>query len=190
MSPQTSSRLGEALRKKLLVKFTRPFEAGSVTGYVLEIGPRFFLLALVDDYIRFNGFECFRISDVRRLESPHKHARFAEAALKKRGERLPKKPAVSLASTEALLLSSSRVFPLVTIYREQVDPEVCWVGHVLGVSKGSVSFLQISADATWYRRPTEYMISEITRVDFGGQYEEALHLVGGQAPELTTAFSG
>ena len=77
----------------MLVKFTRPFEAGSVNGYVLGIGPRFFLLALIDDYIRFNGFECFRTSDVRHLEVPHKHVRFAEAALKKRGERMPMKPA-------------------------------------------------------------------------------------------------
>ncbi len=190
MTSQISSRLRGALRKKLLVKFTRPFEAGAVNGYVLSVGPRFFLVAVVDDYIRFNGFECFRTSDVRRLEVPHKHAKFAEAALKKRGERMPKKPAVRLASTEALLLSSSRAFPLVTIHREQVDPEVCWVGQVVGVAKGSVSFLEISSDATWYRTPTDYKISEITRVDFGGQYEEALHLVGGQAPELTKAFSG
>jgi hypothetical protein len=169
----------------MLIKLTRPFEAGSVNGYVRAIGPRFFLLALVDDYIRFNGFECLRTSDVRELEVPHRHAGFAEAALKNRGERIPKKPAVRVASMEALLLSSSRAFPLVTIHREQIDPGVCWVGHVLGVARGCVSFLEISADATWYQRPSEYKLSEITRVDFGGQYEDALHLVGGPAPELT-----
>ena len=59
--------LALARRDKLLVQFRRPFEEGSVHGYVIDIGPQFFLLALVSDAIRFNGFQCFRLSDVRKL---------------------------------------------------------------------------------------------------------------------------
>jgi len=36
----------------------------------------------------------------------------------------------------------------------------------------------------WDKEPTKHLLSEITRVDFGGGYEEALHLVGGPAPSL------
>ena len=89
------------------MKFTRPFEDGSVNGYVLDIGPRWFLLALVGDGIRLNGFQCFRLSDVRELQVPHPYAAFAEAALKKRKERLPRKPRVSVAGIDELLLSGS-----------------------------------------------------------------------------------
>ncbi len=102
-----------------------------------------------------------------------------EAALRKRGERRPRKPRVSVASIEDLLLSAGRAFPLVTIHREQVDPDVCWIGRVLGVNRGRVSLLKIDPDAKWEDAPTEYRLSEITRVDFGGDYEGALHLVGG-----------
>src|SRR5262245_14592326 len=113
-----SSRLTAALHNRLLVKFTRPFEDGSVKGYVLDIGPQFLLMAIVEACTRFNGFQCLRLSDVRELEVPDRYAAFAEAALKKRRVRMPRKPAVSVASIQDLLISASRAFPLVTIHRE------------------------------------------------------------------------
>jgi hypothetical protein len=177
--PDRKSQLVAASRKKILVKFTRPFEEGSVTGYVMDVGPKFFLVSLVSDAIRFNGFQCFRFSDVRRLEIPAKYSRFAETALKKRGEHQPKKPRVLLNSLPKLLSSANRAFPLVTIHREKADPDVCHIGRVVELSNESVGLLEIGPDANWDERPESYRLSEITRVDFGGDYEEALHLVGG-----------
>ena len=81
-----------------------------------------------------------------------------------------------------MLTTANRAFPLVTIYREQADAGVCHIGRVVGVSKTSVTLLEIGPDATWYAEPEAYRLSEITRVDFGGGYEEALHLVGGDPP--------
>jgi hypothetical protein len=145
---------------------------------VLDIGSKFFVLALVGDGIRFDGFECLRISDLRRL-APDPYAPFAEAALKKRGERLPATPRVDVSGVAELLLTANRAFPLVTIHRERINPDSCWIGRVVGIDRGVVSLLQIGPDAIWGERPEKYRLSEITRVDFGGSYEQALHLVGG-----------
>jgi hypothetical protein len=160
------------------MRFEGRFEHLPVRGYVLDLGPKFFLVAVVSDRIWFDGFECFRVGDVRDLR-PDPHTVFAESALKKRGERVPKKPRVSVASIEELLLSASREFPLVTVHREQVDPDVCWIGRILSVERGRVSLLEITPDATWEEKPDSYRLSEITRVSFGADYETALHLVGG-----------
>jgi len=180
MANARSQRLAAALRDKKLVKFTRPFEEATVSGYVLDVGPRWLLLALVGDGIRFNGFQCIRLSDVRELQAPHPHAAFAEAAMKKRGERLPRKPRVSVASIEELLVSVNRSFPLVTIHREKVDRDVCEIGRVMRVQNGWLSLLEINPDASWDAQANQYRLRDITRVDFGGDYEEALHLVGGR----------
>ncbi len=177
--PRKRSQLAAARRDKVLVRFTRPFEEGWVHGYVIDIGPQFFLVALVSEGIRFDGFQCFRLSDVRRLQAPAKYAAFAEAALKKRGERIPKKPDVVVSSLQKLLLSAGQTFPLVTIHREKVDPSVCYIGRVVGVKNGRVSLLEIGPDAVWNDKAETYQMNEITRIDFGGDYEEALHLVGG-----------
>ena len=182
MPKDQSARLAFALRKKLLMRFTRPLEPGFVKGYVLDIGPRFLLVALVRDNVWLNGFQCFRLSDVRNVQAPDLYISFVEAALKKRGQRLPRKPPVSMDSLEELLLTANRAFPLATIHREKVDPDVCNIGRVIGLTKGRLSLLEIGPDAKWDENPTEFRLSEITRVDFGGDYEEALHLVGGAPP--------
>ena len=183
MADARSTKLAAALRDKTLVKFARPraYRDGSVNGYVLDVGPRWFLLALVGEGIRFNGFQCFPLSDVRELQVPHPYAAFAEAALKKRRERLPRKPRVRLDGLDALLVSAGRAFPLVTIHREKVDPDYCEIGRVVHVNGGRLSLLEINPDATWDAEPKQYRLRDITRVDFGGEYEEALHLVGGHA---------
>jgi len=182
MMNKRSTDLEAAARRKLLVRFTRPFEQGSVNGYVLAVGPRWLLSALVGDGIRFNGFQCFRLRDVRKLQIPHPHAEFFKAALKKRGERLPRRPRVSVASIEELLRSANQSFPLVTIHREAIDPDVCWIGRVLGMDRRRVTLLEIDPDACWDDGPTHFRLNEITRVDFGGDYEDALYMVGGPPP--------
>ena len=78
-----------------------------------------------------------------------------------------------------LLVSAGRHFPLVTVHREGIDPDVCWIGRVLGIERGRVSLLEITPDATWEEKPESFRLNEITRVNFGGDYETALHLVGG-----------
>lgn len=181
---KTKEVLQQALNKRQLVKFARPFEPGRCEGYVLAIGPKFFLLALLGDEVRFNGFRCFRISDVRKLRAPAKYTAFLEAALKKRGEKIPMNPRIEVASVERLLQSANRAFPLVTIHREKVDPDICHIGRVAAISKGQVSLLEINPDALWDKETSEYRLNEITRVDFGGGYEEALHLVGGAPPKI------
>jgi len=182
MTNRRSTDLEAAVDRKQLVRFTRPFEQGSINGYVLAVGPRWLLLALVSGDIRFNGFQCFRLRDVRELQIPHPHARFVQAALKKRGERVPKKPRVAVASIGELLQSANRSFPLVTIWREEVDPDGCWIGRVRDVDRRRVALLEINPDARWHDEPTDYRLSEITRVDFGGDYEDALSIVGGSPP--------
>ena len=82
-------------------------------------------------------------------------------------------------SLKELLLSASRLFPVVTIHIEKVDPDVCYIGRIVDLNKDHVALLEIGPDACWDKKPTSYRLREITRVDFGGQYEEALHLVGG-----------
>jgi hypothetical protein len=183
-SIKPSTQVARALRQKVFVRFTRPIEPGNVYGYVYGSGPKWFLVAIVVDASRFNGFQCFRLADVRDLRVPAPYAAFLENALRMRRIPRPKKPSVNLATIEKLLVSAGRAFPLVTIHREQADPEVCHIGRVLGVGKGRVSLLEICPDATWEKEPQHFRLGEITRVNFAGEYEASLHLVGSDPPKV------
>jgi hypothetical protein len=177
--PDKRLQLALARRDEVFVSFTRPFEQGSVIGYVLDVGPDFFLIALVTHGLRFDGYQCLRLSDVRQLEVPGRNHAFVEAALKKRGQRIPRKPPVVLRTLHKLLLTANQTFSLVTIHRERVNPDVCQIGRVVHLNKGYVWLLEIGSDGVWDGEPETYRLSEITRVDFGGDYEDALFLVGG-----------
>ena len=54
------------------------------------------------------------------------------------------------------------------------------IGRVVSIVSGKLSLLEIEPGAVWEETPTRYSLEEITRVDFGGDYEDALYLVGGE----------
>ncbi len=95
---------------------------------------------------------------------------------------MPKRPRVSLTSVEDLLLSARSLFQLLTIHRERIKPDVCWIGKIEEIKRGKVSLREIGPDAKWDDYPTSYKLNEITSVEFGGEYERALSLVGGNPP--------
>ncbi len=78
------------------------------------------------------------------------------------------------------MLTAGQAFPLVAIHREEVDPDVCWIGRILEVTPELVRILEVGPDAVWETTPEEYLLKEITYVNFGGDYEDALHLVAGE----------
>ena len=170
------------MRGHRLVKFTRRFEPGHVMGYVAGVGKGIALLAYVDQTIRFDGFQVFRSRDLRRLR-PAPTAGFVETALRLRGDQRPALPRLHLDGFGEVIRSAGRHFPLVTIHREGVDSGVCHIGKVVDVDARRVTLLEIQPDATWDTDPESYLLGEITRVDFGGGYEDALFAVGGAPPE-------
>jgi hypothetical protein len=175
------AELTTAMRERQLVRFYRPQEDSAIRGYVLDIGPEFFCLALVGDRIWFDGFECFRIVDVEDLE-PDPYAQFVEAALDQRKEVRPEPTSVNLDNIGDLILSAARSFALVTLHKELIKPEVCYIGQPISVEGGLVWMLGINPDATWEVEPLAHKLGDITRVNFAGDYEEALALVGGPSP--------
>jgi hypothetical protein len=172
--------LANALANQDFIRLTRRFESGYVRGYVLAVQRSHFLLALVSDRVWFDGFECFRTKDVKSIEVDPYRA-FAEAALGKRGLCRPSMPRLSMGTTRTILESAGDSYPLVTIHREELAPDVCHIGKVVGTNRIQVALLEIGPDAIWDKRATAYSLREITRISFGGSYEEALSLVGGKS---------
>jgi hypothetical protein len=85
---------------------------------------------------------------------------------------------VDLSNFSTLLPTASALFPLVTIHREVVDPDVVHIGVVKDIADGILTLREIDPNARWARKLGRHKISQITRVDFGGRYEDALARVG------------
>lgn len=177
----TEQELRAFMRRRHMVRFERRFEPGSITGYVVGVSSDLCMLLYIDGAIRFDGFQVFRSRDIRKLRV-EPNATFKATALMRRRDRRPVKPQLRLADFRQVIRSAGRCFPLVTIHREQVDPGVCQIGAVVDVGDRRVVLREIRPDGTWMHRAAAYALREITRVDFGGAYEHALHVVGGRPP--------
>jgi hypothetical protein len=171
-------RLRQAAGDDTLISFRTVFEDASVLGYVVGVGPDFVCLSIVHGGIRFNGFAYYRLRDIRRLQTPHKYAAFVEDALRIRRLKRPRQPQLEVDNLRKLILTTSQAFPLITIHREKRDPDVCHIGQVFRVTRTHVWLLEINPAAEWDDAPTPYPLREITRIDFGGDYEDALWQVG------------
>ena len=162
-------RLGSLVRVFRRLQKNDHFDA-----YVHEIGRQWVLLEPVRDRIDLDGYDILRVRDVAKVEDSPKKL-FYEAVLRKRRQK-PTRTTVNLDTTDSLLLSSSRTWPLIVIHREARDPDVCEVGSV--IEAGSRQYVLRPIDTSGVFEPPEtYRTSDVTRVQFGGGYESALALV-------------
>ncbi len=171
------AQLTSALQERRLMRFHRRFEDGWVRGYVVGVGPVFLMLSEVSEHMRFNGFGCYRLADVKNLQSAP-YPEFVEAALEKLGQTQPDTPAVALNSVDDLLTTAGNLFPVITVYTE-ADVHI---GAFVSLEGGVVWMRDIGPDAVWDPQPTARRMGDLTRIDFGGAYETALALVGGPPP--------
>ena len=51
MPTKRAEELPHAMHSREFIRFSRRFESSKIRGYVLDVGPQFFLLALVSDRI-------------------------------------------------------------------------------------------------------------------------------------------
>jgi hypothetical protein len=171
------AKLAIALAERTLIRIVRKIdETKHYDGYVVALCGDWILMAAINDAIRPNGFDALRLKDVSEYYDPAHHAAFVEAALAKRKIRRPEVLDIDMTDAKSIVAGANK-YPLVTIHREIADPDVCHIGRVSSFTKQRVLLLEITPDATWEAEPTPYALSEITKIDFGDPYAEALALV-------------
>ena len=152
---------------------------GIITGFVAGCGPEWFALDIIDQSIRIDGVSCLTYADVTFCESPAPAADFTLKALRALGVERPPHFGVDLTSLESVLRTASALYPVVTVNTEGSDPDSCWIGRVESINRHLLTLKLINSEAEWEEEPEEFGLDEITRVDFGTDYERALVLVGG-----------
>jgi hypothetical protein len=157
-----------------LVKIDRkPIDEDPLKGFLLGQTKNLLLLNLVNTaMVCLNGYSVIGRREVTRVKVQRKDAFLARALrLKHLSPRMP--PGISIESWQELLESVNRQFPLFTIHQERLDNEVCYVGRLAASSPTSFGMKEIDPDARW-SRARSYKFKDLTRVDFGGGYEDAL----------------
>ncbi len=164
-----------SLRGRLIEFDRKPIDPYALRGFALDWTDDLTLMQEVNtDRMELNGYSVIRNEDVRRWRLEPKT--FIERALKLKGVAPTPLDGVSLASWRNVLETAGRLFPLVTLRREKINPRVCYIGCVRSMTEKVVTLTKIDPDARW-GDTKRYRFSDLTKVDFGGGYEDALAMV-------------
>ena len=160
-------------------------------GFVVDANEEMVLLQLVDDNVHLNGYQVLFLEDISDFAHPAPFNDFQKKVLALRGEKVVD-PEVELLDLAVLLIDISEEFGLVTLHREEVEPDSCEIGRVVRADAVTYELEEIGSDARWFDDTFEYDLYDITRIEFGGAYEDALLLanddMGDDAYELSDDY--
>lgn len=164
---------------------------GWTDGFVVDANEEMVLLQLVDDSVRLNGYQVLFLEDISDFAHPAPFNDFQKKVLALRGEKVVD-PEVELDDLAVLLIDISEEFGLVTLHREEIEPDSCEIGRVVRADAVTYELEEIGSDARWFDDTFEYDLYDITRIEFGGAYEDALLLanddMGDDAYELSDDY--
>jgi hypothetical protein len=160
-------------------------------GFVVDANEEMVLLQIVDDSVRLNGYQVLFLEDISDFAHPAPFNDFQKKVLALRDEKMVD-PEVELLDLAVLLIDISEEFGLVTLHREEIEPDICEIGRVIRADAVTYELEEIGSDARWFDDTFEYDLYDITRIEFGGAYEEALLLandaMGDDAYELSDDY--
>lgn len=160
--------------------------ADRVDGFVTDIGAAWVALEKLDDRVRPDGWSLVRLRDIKSISIDPDPDCFEIKALRARGLWPPTPTRVSLDDVAAVVRSAAAADPVTTVFVEDDRPQVCWIGAVVSVGEQALRLLEIDTQGEWRRKSRSIDLEDITRIEFGGGYEEALRLVAGPRPTVAS----
>jgi hypothetical protein len=154
-------------------------------GYVVAVSCKWLLLAVIDDRVRPDGVSAVRVDDIESVVVAKNQDRFVRQHLELHQAWPPNWATVApLDKTRHLIESLGSTHPIVAVFIEDEDPNVCFIGRPERITARAVHLREVTPQAEW-RRGSKWTFGRITRLDAGGGYEEALAEVAGPPPSRT-----
>jgi hypothetical protein len=180
------AELRQAWQQKTLVRIWRgALEPGSFSGYVAHLGPEFFLIWAVGDYIGFDGYYALRYRDVTNLELPDSNQGFLEKAIALKALKPEWPEAFALDDVAQIVRAASEQRGVISAHVDtEGEHEVCYVGRLLGFEADGFTMQEITPNAEWLTEPSFFGFDEVSAIAFGGPYSEALAQVAGLPPPV------
>jgi hypothetical protein len=167
----------------MLKRISRTSSGDDIAGFVLGVGDAWVLVATLSDSIYIDGFVVFPVHDVVEVEDRADEMTFVRRALTLQRTWPPPRPTISLDlhDTATMLRGIAASAPVVTLFTERVNNDVCFVGVPMNVRTASVDLREIRYDASWRPEPSEWMFADITRIEFSDRYSGIIYAVASES---------
>ncbi|BDZ40714.1 hypothetical protein GCM10025865_32820 [Paraoerskovia sediminicola] len=177
------ARLERAKDEQLVVGVRRWIRgADYIEGFVVGIGARWVAVAGLAGRVRFDGFALLRLNDIQAVTIDPDPDCFTVKALRARSEWPPPSTEVELDDLRGAVTTAAAAAPTTSIFVEFDRPDICYVGSLVFVDSAVLRLLEVDPQGQWRRKARSLDPDDVTRIDFGGDYEEALALVAGPPP--------
>jgi hypothetical protein len=162
--------------EKILVDLYTDNYSESDYGFIIDFNEEFLVLKKFTNESLFDGISVFRRDNITRMnwggndiESTFKliYKKDYESAIQH----------VNLESIETIIKSIYEVFNHVTVYIQDIDSTICFIGEVEEIDDDTLILDSFGTRATLDRKHIMISIGDITRIDAGGTYEKNLQIL-------------
>lgn len=150
--------------------------AEDMDGFVVAIGSNWLLLHKASDHVFLDGHAIIPVAEVFDAWLVPAESSVVERALRLQGADPQALPDLPLGSAREALQYLNDHSPLVSVFIERDVPDVCLIGRVSRFEEDTFTLDTITPAARWEDEET-LRYDAVTRIDFGGKYEQALALV-------------
>ncbi len=180
--------LAAAMAESQIVKLWRqPIDKHPLEGYVVGLSNKWVLLEVIEgDPLVFDGYQTVRLADITLCKMDNS---FVSEYFQRR-EVFPRtQPKVDLTDLHSLLPGVSKDYAMFVIECERVEPGICFIGVAEGLTKRSLWMKKFSSNAKWIDTE-KFKLKDITSINFGGGYVNALIWMDTQAQETEPETTG
>ena len=181
---ELSRQLDHLVRETVLVALLRgEFDSSPQYGFLVGSNSELIALHCVSDRYDLDGYRIFLRRDLTSVEPRFARRKLISKALELKQLKPAVLPWLDLTSMRNLIASIEDHESLVVIHRERLSPNECEIGRVRIDSDQTYSLFWITTEAEWELDNRVFRYSDITQLEFGGEYERTLAMVGGPPPE-------
>ncbi len=176
--------LASAMADRVIVKLWRQsINEDKQAGYVVGLSKTWVLLQEIEgDTFVLDGYKAMRLAHVSSLKAD---SSFAGEYFLRRGLFPQAQPDLDLTDLHSLLDSVSENYAMFMIEREKEEPGIGFIGVAEGLTKRSLWMRKFSSKAKWIGTE-KFKLKDITSINFGGGYVNALIWMDTQAQEAVT----
>jgi hypothetical protein len=157
---------------------------GSTAGFVVAFSDSLILFHTLDmDTFQLNGYTVLRDEDVSHYRAFTKAEYWHFRAVRRFHLRPMRPPGISVTSLPELLKSVAQHYPLITLHPEKKKPGVCYIGSLVSMTEHTFVIEDLNCNGEW-SGPRRMKFGDVTRIDFGGGYEEALAVTAPKRPKI------
>lgn len=160
-----------------LVRLERRFDAFPWYGFVVSESEHLIVLHFVSERYDLDGYRCIRRADVTLLEEDFPRSDLIHRAVRLKNLQAQAPAVEATAQMREMMQAVQRKHGLLTIHREAVHEGECEIGEIRISAEATYVLRWLDANACWDPDDRPFRYADVTRLDFGGEYERTLLMV-------------